>query len=215
MDWILENTSQLNYIIKHNPVLFVTYTFQAVCCVSGISWNPFLWQMDDGNTPIFLDTVNSIRQMRPGIYFACIFRMLCVWLLLWNSEGMTGDDDRDNCDSGYVWLQPSGLSGHSSLTEFWVHRVEWHHVSLSSLFCLHRAAERSILLCLFSFWKPRMSDAEAPKPPGYSASNQEKEEDASPECVCILGPKALPLLCSSQPSSTSLWLWVANYSLPV
>lgn len=45
--------------------------------------------MDASNTPIFLDTVNGTKQTRTGRWFAFIFRMLYIWLPLWESEGMS------------------------------------------------------------------------------------------------------------------------------
>lgn len=47
--------------------------------------------MDESNTPIFLHTVNGTKQTRTGICFAFIFRALCIWLLLSESEAVTAE----------------------------------------------------------------------------------------------------------------------------
>lgn len=47
--------------------------------------------MDDSNTPIFLHTVNGTKQTRTGICFAFIFRALCIWLLLRESEAVIAE----------------------------------------------------------------------------------------------------------------------------
>lgn len=47
--------------------------------------------MGESNTPIFLHTVNGTKQTRTGICFAFIFRALCIWLLLRDTEAVIAE----------------------------------------------------------------------------------------------------------------------------
>lgn len=129
---------------------------------------PFLWQMDDSKTPIFLDTVNSIKQTRTGIYFACIFPdapHLASSLELRGNDW--GDDDRDNCDSGYVWSGCSLLCALVILLLLSSESIGWSdRMSLCppSSACTGRQSDPSCRV-FFPFESTRMPDAEAPKDP--------------------------------------------------
>lgn len=139
---------------------------------------PFLWQMDGSNIPIFLHTVNSTQQTRTGMCFAFIQGPVH----LASSLGTSGSDGGDNCDSGWVCLQPSVLR--VTLRSPTLQSTGW---SDSTAPCPHLPARGSEVIhypTSFSFLKAHEGPVTRPPP--------------KTQKVCILGRR--PTLPTAAPS---------------